>query len=220
LNRVEEYFDEMAGRFDDYYADRSAGLIEKFAHKYLREPGMKRRFQATLALLGDVTEKSILDAGCGTGVYTIYLTRLGAKVSGIDFSEKMLERTRENTRAAGLESTEIVRGDFMRHDFGRQFDHVLAIGVFDYVSPERQSACLKRLASLARKSVVATFPKLVTPQAPLRKIWFVRKKAKLYFYTARRVRCLGRQEGMECKFVNCGPIWTVEFSYGRPNSAT
>jgi cyclopropane fatty-acyl-phospholipid synthase-like methyltransferase len=89
---------------------------------------MKRRFHATLALLGDVRGKTILDAGCGTGVYTIYLTRLGAKVSAIDLSGKMLERTRENARAAGLEPTGIIQGDFMEHDFGQEFDHVLAIG--------------------------------------------------------------------------------------------
>jgi ubiquinone/menaquinone biosynthesis C-methylase UbiE len=215
LNRIEEYFDEMAGRFDDYYADRNAGLIGRLAHDCLREPGMKRRFHATLALLGDVRGKTILDAGCGTGVYTIYLTRLGAKVSAIDFSGKMLERTRENARAAGLEPTGIIQGDFMEYDFGQEFDHVLAIGVFDYVSPDWRTACMKRLAALAKYSVIATFPKLLTPQAPLRKLWFLGKKARLYFYTAPQVHRLGVREGMACEFVNCGPIWTVEFSRGQ-----
>ena len=219
MNMIEEYFDEMAGRFDDYYADRSAGLIGRLAHDYLREPGMKRRFHATVELLGDVGGKSILDAGCGTGVYTIYLTRLGARVCGIDLSEKMLERTRANARAAGIEPSAIVQGDFMKYDFGRDFDHVLAIGVFDYISPDRQAACFMRLASLARHSVIATFPKLFTPQAPLRKLWFVGKKANLYFYTARQVNGIGKREGMGCEFAECGPIWTVEFSRGRAKSA-
>ncbi|UCD57249.1 MAG: methyltransferase domain-containing protein [Candidatus Hydrogenedentota bacterium] len=219
MNEIEKYFDEMSGRFNAYYADRSAGLFERLAHNFLREPGMRRRFHATIELLGKVNGKSILDAGCGTGVYTIYLARLGATVSAIDVSGKMLDLTHANARAAGVQPAEILQGDFLEYDFAQKFDHVLAIGVFDYISPERQGGHLKRLASLASHSVVATFPKLLTPQAPLRKLWFLGKKAKLYLYTRGQVRRLAEREGMQCKFVDCGPIWTVELTHGPAGPA-
>jgi magnesium-protoporphyrin O-methyltransferase len=175
---------------------------------------MRRRFDATIELLGDVKGKRILDAGCGTGVYAVYLSRLGASVCAIDISEGMLERTRANARAAGVELAQILRADLMQHSFGERFDCVLAIGVFDYIPPWRQREYLAHLMSLTKGSVIATFPKLFTSQSPLRKLWFVGKKAKLYLYTARRVRSLATQAAVNCKFVNCGPIWTVEFTLG------
>ena len=53
------------------------------------------------ALLGDVTEKSVLDVGCGYGSMTAKLVDAGARsVVGIDVSENMIAKAkRENARA-------------------------------------------------------------------------------------------------------------------------
>ena len=48
-----------------------------------------------LELLGDVKEKKVLDAGCGEGYLSRMLAEMGAIVTGIDISEKMLEFARE-----------------------------------------------------------------------------------------------------------------------------
>ena len=52
-------------------------------------------FPATSALVPDVDGKRILDAGCGTGVYTEWLLEDGADVVGIDVSTEMLAHARE-----------------------------------------------------------------------------------------------------------------------------
>ena len=44
-----------------------------------------------LALLGDVSGKSILHLQCHFGQDSISLNRLGAKVTGVDFSDKAIE---------------------------------------------------------------------------------------------------------------------------------
>lgn len=46
-------------------------------------------------LLGDVKDKSILHLQCHFGQDTISLCRLGAKVTGIDFSDKAIDKARE-----------------------------------------------------------------------------------------------------------------------------
>ena len=43
------------------------------------------------AFAGDVAGLSVLDAGCGTGYLSRKLADKGALVTGIDFSEKMIE---------------------------------------------------------------------------------------------------------------------------------
>ena len=48
-----------------------------------------------LALLGDIKGKSILHLQCHFGQDTISLARLGAAVTGIDLSDKAIEKARE-----------------------------------------------------------------------------------------------------------------------------
>lgn len=55
-----------------------------FYNEYLEMP-------TTLKLIGNVRNKKILDIGCGSGLYARLLSRRGAKVYGIDISEKMIE---------------------------------------------------------------------------------------------------------------------------------
>src|SRR5512140_1906220 len=43
--------------------------------------------QMSALLLGEVRGKSLLDYGCGMGEESIYLAKLGAKVTGVDISE-------------------------------------------------------------------------------------------------------------------------------------
>ena len=43
-----------------------------------------------------------LDVGCGTGVVAITAARLGAHVTGVDLTPKLLERARENSAIAGV----------------------------------------------------------------------------------------------------------------------
>ena len=50
---------------------------------------------AMLSLLPDVNNKIVLDAGCGTGVYTQILIDKGAIVTGIDANENMLRNAKK-----------------------------------------------------------------------------------------------------------------------------
>ena len=46
---------------------------------------------ATFKLIGDVKGRLVLDLACGEGYNTRILARKGAKVTGVDFSEKLIE---------------------------------------------------------------------------------------------------------------------------------
>ena len=52
-----------------------------------------------LSLLGSVKNKRILDAGCGEGYLSRLLAEMGAIVTAVDYSQKMLEIARERTSA-------------------------------------------------------------------------------------------------------------------------
>ena len=61
-----------------------------------------------LAMLGDVRGTSILDLGCGEGGYARELARRGARVIGVDGSERMIEVARDRARAAEISGATFV----------------------------------------------------------------------------------------------------------------
>jgi len=57
---------------------------------------------AFLALAGDLRAKDVLDAGCGEGYNTRILARGGARMTGVDLSERMIELAQAEERRAPL----------------------------------------------------------------------------------------------------------------------
>ena len=78
--------------------------------------------------------KDILDLGCGTGGHALLLAELGYHVTGIDASEKMLERAGQRTAAARA-SLELQQGDIRSFQLGRRFDAAICMfAVMDYLT--------------------------------------------------------------------------------------
>jgi ubiquinone/menaquinone biosynthesis C-methylase UbiE len=72
-----EAYSELA----EIYAKR---VYNKPHNAFYDRPGVQ-------ALLKDLDNKKVLDAGCGTGVYTEWLITKGCKVTGIDANNRMLQ---------------------------------------------------------------------------------------------------------------------------------
>jgi ubiquinone/menaquinone biosynthesis C-methylase UbiE len=211
-DRVKDYFERCADRFDGFYTEDRRSLFQRLTHAVFRKPGLVRRFQAAVDTLGDVRGKTILDVGCGSGIYAIYFARQGAEVTGLDFSSNMLSLARKN---AGDEACRVsfIHDDFLRWATDARFDHSLFIGVFDYVKKQDLPDYFEKALKVTDQKIVATFPKRYTPlQTPVRYFWLRRQNCPVYFYTRRQIRALAGRSCLTAMFHNCGPIWTVEFS--------
>ena len=57
---------------------------------------------AFFAFIGDLSEKTVLDAGCGEGYNTRLLARSGARMTGVDISERMIELARQEEQREPL----------------------------------------------------------------------------------------------------------------------
>jgi glycine/sarcosine N-methyltransferase len=78
--------------------------------------------------LGELSGKEILDIGCATGELAFNLANKGAKVTGIDLNEELLNQAKSNRMQAGLQ---FQVGDMLEleTDFQQnQFDSVLCFG--------------------------------------------------------------------------------------------
>ena len=112
-------------------ADRSWDAIaEGWAGRVRTDTDQNRRFvldPAHIRLAGDVKGKDVLDAGCGEGRFSRMLALRGAKVTGVDLSERMiaLAREEESARPLGIKYEQMDMAD-MSPFADRSFDLVIA----------------------------------------------------------------------------------------------
>jgi SAM-dependent methyltransferase len=71
----------------------------------------------------------ILELGCGTGRITMALAQMGKRITGLDLSERMLERAVKKRAALFVEERErvhLVQGDMAHFELGEKFRLVIA----------------------------------------------------------------------------------------------
>ena len=72
----------------------------------------KRVFEILRGWGASFAGKSVLDVGAGTGVYSLYLASLGAKVTAIDSSEGMLRELRRSAEEFGISLQNVLNLSF------------------------------------------------------------------------------------------------------------
>ena len=73
--------------------------------------------------------QAILDLGCGTGVLTVQLAGLCNKVMGIDSSQNMIEKAKQQ-----FSSIEFMVCDALTLSFENEFDVVFSNAIFHWIS--------------------------------------------------------------------------------------
>ncbi|NOR15900.1 MAG: methyltransferase domain-containing protein [Candidatus Aminicenantes bacterium] len=212
---VKEYFEEIAMTFDSYYKleAETGGLIGKLAHIVFRKPAMACRYQATFHLLGKLPGKHVLDVGCGSGIYSLEIVKRGGSATGLDISSAMIDLANQNAQKLEIKDRcRFVLQDLKDFEPGVQAFHAcIAIGFFDYIAPAQQAEVFARLLQLAKQDVIITFPKKWVPATFFRKIFFLKKKLDVYFFTKPEVMKLVGPGIQETTFYDCGSVWTVRF---------
>ena len=120
-----------------------------------------------LDLLRPARGERILDAGCGTGVFSLDLLSGGARLTGLDLSLPMLARARR--KAFGL-PFQVLAGDVLRLPFPAQaFDKTVSITALEFISDA--GAAVRELFRVTRKGgiIVAATLNSLSPWADRRK---------------------------------------------------
>jgi SAM-dependent methyltransferase len=105
----------------------ASALYDSFIADYYDEsPIVKGRLQ-DVAFYRDAAREfgdPVLELGCGTGRITMALAEAGKRVTGLDLSERMLERAVKKRAALRVEARErvhLVQGDMAKFDLGEKF---------------------------------------------------------------------------------------------------
>ena len=92
--------EKIGGKSDENSWDKKSESYAKFSGE-LGDFG-KRVFEVLRGWGVSFAGKSVLDVGAGTGVYSLHLASLGAKVTAIDSSEGMLRELRRSAQEFGI----------------------------------------------------------------------------------------------------------------------
>jgi ubiquinone/menaquinone biosynthesis C-methylase UbiE len=138
-----QLFDKWPDQYDRWF-ETSIGSVIKGC-----EQGLIMEFLAPLA------GERILDAGCGTGVFTLDILAAGAHVAGVDLSLPMLSKAASKCRLLHLSP---VVGDILRLPFkDKSFDKAVSITALEFIKDAK--GAVKELFRVTRSKglvVVAT----------------------------------------------------------------
>jgi len=154
---VQRMFDRIAPVYDAMNRVMTAGLDQRW----------RRLTASSVVRPGD----RVLDACCGTGDLALADRAAGGRVTGLDFSEPMLERARRKSA-----EIEWVRGDLLELPFeDASFDAAtVGFGVRNVADLERS---LRELRRVLRPGGRLGILEITTPRGPLRHfygLWFDR----------------------------------------------
>ncbi len=154
-NEEGQLFDTWPEKYDQWFTTPIGSLIKKVEGELL------------LDLLKPARGERILDAGCGTGVFTQEVLSRGSKVTGLDVSLPMLMRAGQKAQGSAFQGT---AGDILTLPFPENcFDKTISVTALEFIADGTRA--LRELFRVTRTGgviVVATLNSL-SPWATRRK---------------------------------------------------
>ena len=112
-------FDQWPEKYDKWFETPMGRLIKSYETELI------------LDMLRPARGELILDAGCGTGVFTLDLIDEGAEVAGLELSLAMLERAGRKLRGAPFH---MAQGDMRLLPFqDRVFDKTVSVTAIEFI---------------------------------------------------------------------------------------
>jgi SAM-dependent methyltransferase len=196
---VKNFFHGYAADFDSIYGhSKKRGVFDKMTDKLFRQ-SMLLRFEETLRETEKPNIQTILDVGCGSGVYDIEFLKQGKTVIGIDMAEGMLEIARKRTEPyQNSGKISFILADYMAHKFDQKYDAAVLMGVFDYVKDP--VAMLKKLQIDVSKEIYGSFPQQGGFLTWQRKVRYNMRNCPLYFYSKKHLVNILDESGLQGKY--------------------
>ena len=129
--------------------------------------------------------ETLLDIGMGTGTFTVLCAKKGAKVTGIDYSEKMLEVAKKKIEEKGLDgSINIIKMPVVELDkkfSDKSFDKITAILCFSEFYIKEQDYALDQIFRILKDTGEFILVDEVKPEKIRKKILYFIIKIPIAF---------------------------------------
>jgi SAM-dependent methyltransferase len=168
---------------------------------------VRSRFIRTFEVVPDLSAKTMLDLGCGTGRYLVEAVNRGAVVAvGVDLSLEMISLARKAIDGHPRASAVQLRwGDVNSIELEGEFDLVVANGVFDYL--DEPAPTLAKASSLCKGVLIASFPRAFAIRALPRLAFWRMRGVRIHLFSKRSVQAMAvRANVSRCRVERIGPI--------------
>ena len=195
---VETFFHGYAADFDSIYGHtKKRSTWDKFLDKYFRR-SMRLRYDLVLKYSANTNIKTILDVGCGGGVYCEALLNSGKTVTGLDIADGMLELARQKTKKFEAEGkVNYIHSGYIEYEFAEKFDTAVLVGFFDYIKSPLE--VFEKLKKEVNKELLISFPKSGGFLGWQRKVRYKMRNCPLYYYSKRDLESMFTKVGWQNK---------------------
>ena len=155
LRYASKLFDEWPDKYDRWFKTPIGTLVKKYEKDLL------------LDMLQPRPEETILDVGCGTGIFTLDILSFGPRVIGLDISHPMLLKAEQKKDDFPFWA---VAGDMLVLPFADEcFDKAVSMTALEFIADGRRA--VKELFRVTKKGgvVVVTTLNSLSPWAARRK---------------------------------------------------
>jgi demethylmenaquinone methyltransferase/2-methoxy-6-polyprenyl-1,4-benzoquinol methylase len=135
----------------------------------LMTAGLDRRWRRVTAEAVVLPGNRVLDACCGTGDLAIACAREGGKVTGLDFSDRMLDRARQKSDAVEWMSGDLLALPFAESSFDAA---TVGFGVRNVENLERALSELRRVLRPGGRLGILEITRPRGALAPFYALWF------------------------------------------------
>ena len=193
--RAGRFFHGFADTFDSLYDGRRGPIWRLVDSTFRRD--IIERFRLTFDRLGDLKDKTVLDIGCGSGVYLREaLARGAARVIGVDAAPRMLELAKQRLDAAGHGGRyELLQGNYPLTEPVAHADCAIVMGVMDYV-PDPVRFCRALGEQLKGGLAAISFPSRHWLRSPIREVRYKLRNCPLYLYERRDIERVLQDAGL------------------------
>ena len=142
-----QLFDEWPEAYDRWFTTPIGSLVRKYETELI------------MKLLSPEKGEIILDAGCGTGIFTLDILSAGSKVIGLDLSLPMLKQAEKKLKGYPLQ---MVLGDMLQLPFPESsFDKAVSVTALEFIEDGKAAVGeLFRVTKKGGRVVVATLNSL------------------------------------------------------------
>lgn len=136
---VYENFDEIEfTTADEKYIKIKNNFLTKIGFKVLGLPHVGLRLRAR-KILDNIPKnvENMLDAGCGTGVYSFTLRKRAGRIRGIDIDQNKINYVRRTNRYNNID---FLKGDLRKINFDKEsFDLVICSDVIEHIKEDKKA---------------------------------------------------------------------------------
>ena len=157
--QLETYFDATAVKA---WAQLTSDAPVSRIRETVRQGRDSMRATIMSWLPADLTQKALLDAGCGTGALAVEAAQRDARVTAIDVAGNLVALARERAPQSAAGAIDFHVGDMLSPALGT-FDHVVAMDSLIHYPQAHIVSVLAALAERTRTSIIFTF----APQTPM-----------------------------------------------------